>query len=165
MRAFIERFERSFEPILIVILLVLMIGIIFVQVLARLLDISWPVAEEVARFMFVWAMYLGISYSIRDMRHIRITFFVDKLDGSLKEFVNNCADLIFLLYSILVVAVGYVVVQRSLELGQIAPATEWPVAVVYASVVVGSALNVWRLVNRIMARKRRAEEHSLMGGN
>jgi TRAP-type C4-dicarboxylate transport system permease small subunit len=64
----------------------------------------------------------------------------------------NCADIIFLLYSFAVFYFGFQVVEGSIELGQIAPATELPVAVLFASVVVGSVLNIVRLVLRMYKR-------------
>jgi TRAP-type C4-dicarboxylate transport system permease small subunit len=97
-------------------------------------------------------MYLSISYAIRDERHIRILFLIEKLPTFGRNLALNCADIIFLLYSLAVFYFGFYVVNRSLDLGQIAPATELPVAVLYASVVVGSALNVVRLVLRMHKR-------------
>ena len=42
----------------------------------------------------------------------------------------NLADLVFLVYSLVVLVYGWWLIDSSLALGQIAPATEWPVAVV-----------------------------------
>jgi TRAP-type C4-dicarboxylate transport system permease small subunit len=103
---------------------------------------------------------LSISYAIRDNRHIRVTFLVDKLPGNGRILAYNCADLVFLAYSVIVVFFGYRVISRSLELGQIAPATEMPVAVLYGSVLIGCMLNVIRIVIRLHQRVMGAETHS-----
>ncbi len=66
----------------------------------------------------------------------------------------------FLAYSVTVVFYGYRVIRRSLELGQIAPATEMPVAVLYGSVLIGCMLNVIRLVVRLHQRVIGAETYS-----
>lgn len=144
--------EEYFEPVCIVILIASMTLLIFVQIILRVFDASLPQAEEVARYLFVWAMYLSISYAIRDERHIRILFLIEKLPTFGRNLALNCADIIFLLYSLAVFYYGFHVVNQSLELGQIAPATELPVAVLYASVVVSSALGVVRLVLRMYKR-------------
>ncbi|MCH7695471.1 MAG: TRAP transporter small permease [Proteobacteria bacterium] len=152
--------ERYFEPVCIVTLITLMTAIICLQIVLRLFDASLSGAEEIARFLFVWAMYLSISYAIRDDRHIRITFLVDKLPDTGRTLAYNCADLVFLGYSVIVVFFGYRVISRSLELGQIAPATEMPVAVLYGSVLIGCILNVIRIVMRLRQRVLRVETHS-----
>ena len=152
--------ERFFEPVCIVTLITLMTAIICLQIVLRLFDASLSEAEEIARFLFVWAMYLSISYAIRDDRHIRITFLVDKLPNSGRELAYNCADLVFLAYSVAVVLFGYRVIIRSLELGQIAPATEMPVAVLYGSVFIGCILNVIRIVARLRQRVLGTETQS-----
>ncbi len=152
--------ERYFEPVCIVMLITLMTAIICLQIILRLFDASLSEAEEIARFLFVWAMYLSISYAIRDDRHIRITFLVDKLPNSGRELAYNCADLVFLAYSVAVVFFGYRVIIRSLELGQIAPATEMPVAMLYGSVFIGCILNVIRIVARLRQRVLGTETQS-----
>ena len=151
--------ERYFEPVCIVALITLMTAIICLQIVLRIFDASLSEAEEIARFLFVWAMYLSISYAIRDDRHIRITFLVDKLPGNGRALAYNCADLVFLAYSVIVVFFGYRVISRSLELGQIAPATEIPVAVLYGSVLIGCMLNVIRIVVRLHQRVMGAETY------
>ena len=151
--------ERYFEPVCIVTLITLMTAIICLQIVLRIFDASLSEAEEIARFLFVWAMYLSISYAIRDDRHIRITFLVDKLPRNGRALAYNCSDLVCLAYSVVVVFFGYRVISRSLELGQIAPATEMPVAVLYGSVLIGCMLNVIRIVVRLHRRVMGAETY------
>lgn len=164
MKTAFTAFERYFEPVCIVILITLMTGIICLQIALRLFDASLPEAEEIARYLFVWAMYLSISYAIRDDRHIRIFVLVNKLPAAGQTLIHNCTDLIFLIYSVVVFIFGWQVIERSLELGQIAPATEVPVAVIYGSVFVGAALNVFRLLLRLYQRAAGNEPRTAQQG-
>lgn len=152
MRKLLVALERYFEPVLIVALIGVMTAIICIQIVLRLVGASMPEAEEVARYLFVWAMYLSISYAIRDNRHIRISVVVNRLPTAGRLFCDNLADLVFLVYSLVVLVYGWWLIDSSLALGQIAPATEWPVAVVYSSVFVGALLNILRLVQRLYQR-------------
>ncbi|MBC6429108.1 MAG: TRAP transporter small permease [Cellvibrionales bacterium] len=152
MRKTLRLLERYFEPVAIVLLISAMTGIICAQIVLRLFGTSMPEAEEIARYLFVWAMYLSISYAIRDNRHIRITLFVNMLPPAGRLFFHNFADLVFLTYSLAVMLFGWQLIKRSLELGQIAPATEWPVAVVYSSVFFGALLCSIRLCVRLYQR-------------
>ena len=104
--------EEYFEPVCIVILIASMTLLIFVQIILRVFDASLPQAEEVARYLFVWAMYLSISYAIRDERHIRILFLIEQLPTFGRNLALNCADLIFMLYSLAVFYYGFHVVNQ-----------------------------------------------------
>lgn len=134
-----------FEPVLIVSAISLMTGLLCLQIILRLFDATIPWFEELARYLFVWAMYLSISYCIKNDRHIRIRIIVDKLSIKAREIVLTFSDLLFMFISALIVFYSFKVIERSLDLGQIAPAMEIPIAVLYSSVLLGTILNVIRL--------------------
>lgn len=90
-------------------------------------------------------MYLSISYCIKDDRHIRIRILVDKLPAKIGQSLLILSDLIFMAFMLAVTWYGHSVIERSLKLGQIAPAMEIPVACLYASVLVCAVLSVIRL--------------------
>ena len=152
MKKIITLLDRHFEPLCIVSLITAMTAIICAQIVLRLFSVSLSAAEEIARFLFVWAMYLSVSYAIRGDRHIRVTIVIDKLPPTLRMLACNCADLIFLVYSVIVLLFGWKVIVISLELGQIAPATEAPIALLYGSIAVGAALNIRHLLRRLHRR-------------
>lgn len=86
-----KRKETALKKILIKIwndleiyaMVVLMIGFILTVlwgIISRLIfhsPATW--SEEVARFMFIWMVFLGISYSTLHDSHIRVTFVADTL--------------------------------------------------------------------------------------
>ncbi|TKF03632.1 TRAP transporter small permease [Vibrio kanaloae] len=147
-------FDRYFEPTLIVFSISLMTALLCLQITLRLFDASIAWAEELARYLFVWAMYLSISYCIRDDRHIRIRIFIDKLPGIGTQLILILSDLIYLAFSSTVAWFGFKVINRSLQLGQIAPAMEIPIAFLYASVLTSALLSCLRLLNSINQRIR-----------
>ncbi|EJE3286961.1 TRAP transporter small permease [Vibrio sp. zbq_19] len=144
--------DKYLEPTLIVIAISTMTTLLCLQIALRLFDATIAWAEELARYLFVWAMYLSISYCIRDDRHIRIRVFIDKLPGNWTQFSLIASDLIYLAFSATVAWFGFKVINRSLQLGQIAPAMEIPIACLYASVLVCAILSCVRLVTSIYQR-------------
>lgn len=144
--------DKYFEPTLIVFAITTMTTLLCVQIALRMFDATIPWAEELARYLFVWAMYLSISYCIRDDRHIRIRVFIDKLPGNGTQYALIISDLIYLAFSSTVAWFGFKVISRSLKLGQIAPAMEVPIACLYASVLVCALLSSIRLVVSIRQR-------------
>lgn len=54
--------------------------IICTQVLLRY-GFNWPIvwAEDVATFLFIWATFLGAAVGLKDLRHVKIDTFLDRL--------------------------------------------------------------------------------------
>lgn len=156
---FLRGLDKHFEPVLIVTGVTLITFFISLQIVLRFFDnpISW--AEELARYLFVWVIYLSISYAIRDDRHIRILAVLSLLPRLGQVICLIISDLIFLGYSVLVVYYGSVIIESSLALGQISSGLEIPVATLYSSIVLGGALNIIRLLQRIHHRIK--ERHTL----
>ena len=73
----------------IILMVPLMTGIIFVQVVLRYVfhsPFSW--AEELARYLLIWITCLGSAYAIRDGMHISINYLQSKLKGSAQTLVR-----------------------------------------------------------------------------
>ena len=88
----------------IIVMVPLMTGIIFVQVILRYVfqsPFSW--AEELARYLLIWITCLGSAYAIRDGMHISIGFLQSKLKGSAQtvvRMVTYAVTLVFFIYCI-----------------------------------------------------------------
>ena len=65
----LKKIDEHLEDILLVTLLSLMSLIIFVQVIMRYLmrnSLSW--SEELARYLFIWSIYLAVSYAAKERK-------------------------------------------------------------------------------------------------
>lgn len=142
--------EKRFEPVLIVVALSLIVLLVFANVVLRLFDTTLPWAGELSRYLFVWMVYLGISYCIREKRHLRVTVFVKMLPAVWEKVAVVISDLVFLIYSVLVASYGYLILMEAIERGKIAPAMEISAGFLYASILVGGALSAMRLVVSIV---------------
>ena len=59
-------------------MLAAIILLVFADVIARFaFSTSIAVANEMARFCFVYMIYFGVSYAIRERRHMRVTVVLD----------------------------------------------------------------------------------------
>ncbi len=138
--------ETYLEPVIIVACLGVVIVLLFADVVARFAfqtSIFW--AGEVARFAFVYMIYFGISYAIREKRHLRVTLLVEQASPRVQRGLLALAELVFLGYSVVVCWLGVVITSNALARGQILPATQWPTAVLYAAIILSGALCVLRL--------------------
>ena len=78
--------DQHLEEVIIIILLGLMVIIMGIQVFMRYVlakSLPWP--EELTRYLFIWFVFLGISYGIRYNIHIKVdiieTVFPNKSKG------------------------------------------------------------------------------------
>ena len=146
----LARIEKYFEPGVIVIALSVVIVLVFADVAARFaFATSIAFAGEVARLAFVYMIYFGVSYAIRDRRHMRVTVLLDKAPQAMRRWMMLAAETVFLAYSVAVCWLGVVITQQAIARGKILSATEWPTSVLYAAIIFSGALSAARLVHSI----------------
>ena len=76
------------------------------QVIFRyVLEISVPWTEELARVLFVLAMFLGIAIAIRRGEHVVVSFLLDRLPARVRALVGLTFDLAILVF-LVVLAIG-----------------------------------------------------------
>lgn len=124
--------------------------IIFLQVLMRYgfqSSLSW--SEEIARYLFIWLIYIGISYGVKKSAHVSVTALDLVLSTKAQRVLKSISAVVFLLFSILIVYYGWQVCARIMRLGQEAPGTGLQMWVVYLSVPTGFTLTCFRLVQRL----------------
>lgn len=148
--------EKHFEPAVIVATLAAIVALVFADVVARFaFQTSIAVANELARLCFVYMIYFGVSYAIRERRHMRVTVLVDALPAGGRRLLLALAELTFLIYSLAVCWLGVVITMQASERGQILSATQWPTTVLYAAIILSGALSALRLLeslHRILVR-------------
>jgi len=145
-----RQIEKWFEPVIIVTALTAIIILVFADVIARFaFSTSIAVANEMARFAFVYMIYFGVSYAIRERRHMRVTIFVDMLPPAGRRIMFIVAEGIFLIYSVLVTWLGFVIAEQAMDRGKIMSSTEWPLSVLYAAILVSGAMSCIRLIQSL----------------
>ena len=138
--------EKYFEPTVIVIALTAILLLVFADVVARFaFSTSIVIANEIARLCFVYMIYFGISYAIREHRHMRVTLLVDSLPQWLQRPVMALSEAVFLIYSIAVCYLGIEITQQAVERGKTLSATQWSTAVLYAAIIFSGLLCTLRL--------------------
>ena len=144
-----NRIDR-FISVALSLALMFMFVLIFTNVLLRFIFSSGvTVAEEYARFAFLWTTFLGAYLAVRENQHIGIAGiqgFVSIKYHWIIETVVNAIKLLIL--SVVIVGSWHVLIAN---LGGRAPASGAPVAIAFASVVVGMAALLGIFAYRIFA--------------
>lgn len=153
MKKVVKWLNEYLEEILCVILMSIMTVIIFVQVVMRYVfhnSLAW--SEELARYCFIWLVYLGISYGCKIMKHIKIDAALKIFPEKIRPYIVILGDLCVLTFSIYIVLTGcqFLIFQSSM--GKVSPALQIPVQYVSAAPMVGFAFAVVRTIQTIIYR-------------
>lgn len=143
--------DDHIEEVLLVVFTVIMVVVIAMQVFMRYVlssSLSW--SEELARYCFIWLVYIGISYGVKKQRHIKVDVALLLLKDKGKIILNICANLLFLFFALFVIYYGYDIAQRLLDFGQTSPALHIPIGLVYLATPVGMGLTAIRIIQQLI---------------
>lgn len=152
----LKKLDDHFEESLIVLLMAAMTVLIIVQIFMRYVvqeSLTW--SEELARYLFVWATYLGVAYGVKKNAHICVEAVTAYLPARIKTITYIVAQVIFLLFAALVVREGFVLSMKIFKFGQSSAALGMPMGVIYLAPTVGFALVFIRLIQNIVAGFKR----------
>ncbi|PYZ92190.1 TRAP transporter permease DctQ [Salipaludibacillus keqinensis] len=143
--------DEHFEEVFLIFFSVIMVVAIALQVFMRHVmnsSLSW--SEELARYCFIWLVYIGISYGVKKQRHIKVDVMLLLLKDKGKIILNIISNVIFLSFAIFVVVYGYDISRQLLGWGQTSPALHIPMGFVYLATPVGMALTSIRIIQQMI---------------
>jgi len=142
--------DENFEKTICVFLMSAMTSIIFLQfVMRRVFNNSLVWSEELARYMFIWLIYIGIAYGAKLKRHIKVEILVNTLPNKMQPYLLLLGEVIFFGFAVFIIYSSYGIILRQMALGQNSPALGIPMAAVYAAPTVGFFLTSIRQVQVI----------------
>lgn len=145
-KSLINRSEEIFSSLA----LVMMTGITVVQVFNRyVLQNSLDWSEEIARYLFIWAVYVGCSYATQMNRHLEVTVIRNMFGGKIAKPVTIAAQLCTLVFCACATFWGIKFILFLSSTGQKTPALEIQMYWVFLSVPVGMGLMALRTVERL----------------
>ena len=140
--------DKYFEESLMLILLAAMVCIMGLQVFMRYVmqnSLSWP--EEMTRYMFIWFVFLGISYGIRNDIHIRVNL-LETFFPKLQKPLNYFQDFAFFAFLAYLVKPSSSVMTLIYNSQQHSSAMQVPIALVYFSLFLGIYLGLFRMIQK-----------------
>jgi len=144
--------DENFEEKLMSSALWAIVIIMGIQVIMRYVfksSLVW--SEEVSRYLFIWMVFTGISYGIKNGSHMRIDM-LEHFFPKLRNGLGILADLSFLTFSAYMIKPGISVVESLIETGQTSPAGEIPMYIVYAGLLVGFSLVLFRIIQKYIMK-------------
>ncbi|MBB5173841.1 TRAP transporter small permease [Texcoconibacillus texcoconensis] len=147
--------DEHIEEVFLVIFSSIMVVIIALQVFMRYVmgdSLSW--SEELARFCFIWLVYIGISYGVKKQRHIKVDVVLMLFKRKGKLILTMISNVVFLIFALVVIYYGQDIAMRILELGQRSPGLQIPMGFVYMATPIGMGLTVIRLIQQLIQQTK-----------
>jgi len=137
------------EEVVASLCLGLMVVFIGMQVFNRyVLGSSLVWSEELARYLFIWAVYLGCAYATKQRSHLGVTILQNFAPRWLKLPAQLLADFATLVFCGFCVVWGIGMLRFLARTGQEAPALNVPMYWVYLALPVGMLLMAIRVIER-----------------
>ena len=139
--------DEHFEEAIVVVLMALMSVLIGVQIFMRYVmgaSLSW--SEELSRYFFIWATYIGIAYAVRKDAHIRVTMGTDLLSARGQAYVRVLTHIVFGAFALFVMYQGWFMVEKTLRFGQKSASLGIPMGIIYLAPFTGFLLVLLRLI-------------------
>lgn len=149
----LKRIFDNLEEYLLVFAFGSMVVYIFMQILFRYifnLPLAW--SEELARFTFVWLIYLGASLAVKRKRHLRVDAALLLYPKVIRPYVTLLGDLLFLFFAIVIAKETATLIHAiTFVRPQVSPAMQIPMGLAYLAVPISFGLMIIRIVQNIVS--------------
>lgn len=143
--------EKAIASILLAAIVLLIFGNVFMRYVMNA-SLSW--GEELTLWLFVWFVWLGVSYAFHTGDHVRITVLRDLLSERARLYVDLLISILVLVFLVVLtneciklIHMPFVASQNSVVLGL-------PIPILYASAPVGATLSSIRVVQHLLKTVR-----------
>lgn len=146
MTKFLQMFNK-FEEVISSCALAGMVIIIILQVFQRYIlqhSLDWP--EELARYLFIFAVYVGSSYATSEKRHLEVTIVRTVFGEKIGRYFTILAYLITIVFCGIMFFWGLMMTQFVSDSNQVAPALQFPMWMAYCCIPLGFFLMTIRTI-------------------
>lgn len=161
MKKFFDKFEEKF----LVILMVIEVILVFLQILSRkIFKVSMPWSEELARYMFIWLVWVGASYATKERKHIVIDVLYERVSPKKQRIFKIISTIIWIVFLVFMSYISIKLTYSVYSGNQIAVGSGMPMWIAYLAIPVGVIMMLIRLIQNIIYDKKHNNESSSNGG-
>lgn len=136
------------EAAILTVSMAVMTIAVAVQVFCRYviaMPLDW--SEELARFSFIWCIYMGVSYACINRKHLKIDASLFLFPRAWRPWVEFLGKVLFLLFAAVLVYVSWNHLYRiTFVREQLSPAMRIPMGVAYGAIPLSFAMVIIRLL-------------------
>ena len=151
----IKWIDLNAEKVLTSVLLAAIVLLIFGNVFMRYVmnsSLSW--GEELTLWLFVWFVWLGVSYAFHTGDHVRITVLRDVLSEKGRLYADVVISLLVLGFLVVLTVECVKLIMMPFVASQTSVVLGLPIPILYASAPVGAALSSIRVVQHLIRTLR-----------
>lgn len=139
--------NNKLEEVFLVILMALAVIIVSAQIVTRfVLKTPLPWSEELARYMFIWLVWVGAAFATKERKHIRIDVVVSRLPQIGQKACTIISTIIWIGFTIFMVYISAVLTSSVMTGGQTGTGSGIPMWIPYSAIPVGMALMLFRIL-------------------
>jgi len=142
-----KKIFNNLEEFLIAIFLPLMCLIVFVNTVGRytgLLSIPW--AEEAARYLMIWSVFLGIAAAAKKNSHFAVEVLFLLTPKGFHKFIRTFIMIMVVFFNVTVSVLAIQFVMRLQKIKQVSPSLGIPMWVMYSAIPIGCFLMAVRTI-------------------
>lgn len=154
--------DENLEKVICMVLLSAMTIIIMMQLILRWTGQPLDWTEEIARYCFVWLVYIACSYGVKKRAHIKVDVVMLLFRGKGKFIIQVISNVLFFVFAAVVSYQGMLLLKKLGHFGQVSPAVQIPMVIPYASYTIGFIMVMMRLIQDtiLMFREEMTEERT-----
>lgn len=126
--------------------------VVFVAVVCRYaLALPFAAGEEIARYLMVWCIFIGIIGATRKGAHVAVEAFIDLLPGKPRRLVIFLSEMITIVTFCVLFYLAMVLIGRSMgPRAQLTPLTRLPYWYMYVSLAIGFGFSALRGIQLLL---------------
>lgn len=152
----------NFEEKALTVILSIMVIVIFTATFFRFTKIMIiPWAEELARYLMVWLVFLGIGAGAKQNRHFTVDNLVNALPASVHKAFFIIRTAIIVVYCGFISYIGFSLVKSLKIMGQTSPALRGPMWFVYSAIPIGLILMIVRTLQFALKKYEQDKDNNI----
>ncbi len=150
-----KKTKEPFEAYFCAVIFALLVIVLSMEVVARyVFSNSFRWSEELARYLFIWLIFIGASYAVVKKAHIHVDSLFAILPKKAKPYAELLGKFVWLAFSIFVVYLGVQQTLSVLNSSQLSPGLQIPLYLVYLAIPVGYLLMSLRIVQQLIGEMK-----------
>ncbi|NOD68292.1 MULTISPECIES: TRAP transporter small permease [Ruegeria] len=151
----IKWIDMNAEKVLASALLTAIVLLIFGNVFMRyILNASLSWGEELTLWLFVWFVWLGVSYAFHTGDHVRITVLRDVLSERARLYADVVIALLVLGFLVVLTIECIKLIRQPFVASQTSVVLGLPIPIFYASAPIGAGLSAIRVTQHLIRTLR-----------
>lgn len=143
--------EKVLASALLAAIVLLIFGNVFMRYIMNA-SLSW--GEELTLWLFVWFVWLGVSYAFHTGDHVRITVLRDILSERARLYADVVIALLVLGFLLILTVECIKLIMMPFVASQTSVVLGLPIPILYASAPVGAGLSAIRVVQHLIRTLR-----------